>query len=135
MNHLFDTNAISALVHHRQGFQDLAALVEAIEIDKRLLSAVTMAELQTMIAKARQPATKAAKVSLVLAYFNIVDFGEAAALHAGQIRAYLEPKGLAIGPLDTLIAAHARSLKAVVITNNLDEFSRVPDLRVESWVV
>jgi tRNA(fMet)-specific endonuclease VapC len=134
VNHLFDTNAISALVHHRQGYQDLAALVEAVEIENRLLSAVTMSELQTMIAKARDPSTKAAKVGMVLAYFNIVDFGEAAALHAGQIRAYLEPKGRTIGPLDTLIAAHARSLGAVVITNNLGEFSRVPDLRVESWL-
>jgi tRNA(fMet)-specific endonuclease VapC len=135
VNCLFDTNAISALVHHRQGYQRLATRVEEIDIEKRLLSTITMSELQTMIAKASEPTTKAAKVGLVLAYFNIVDFGEGAALHAGQIRAYLEPKGLTIGPLDTLIAAHARSLNAVVMTNNLSEFSRVPNLRVESWLV
>lgn len=135
MSYLFDTNAISALVHHRQGYQRLAARIEAIDIEKRMLSAITMSELQTMIAKAREPATKAAKVGLVLAYFNVVDFGEAAAVHAGSIRAYLEPRGLIIGPLDTLIAAHAKSLNATVITDNLSEFSRVPGLRVESWRV
>lgn len=135
MTYLFDTNAISALVHHRQGYQRLAARVEEIDIQARMLSAITMSELQTMIAKAREPVTKAAKVGLILAYFNVVDFGEAAALHAGQIRAHLEPRGLSIGPLDTLIAAHARSLNAIVITDNLDEFSRVPGLKVAGWRV
>jgi len=55
-------------------------------------------------------------------------------IHAGQIRAHLEPRGIGIGPLDTLIAAHARSLGAVVVTDNVREFSRVPDLAVENWL-
>jgi len=131
---LFDTNAISALVHHRRGFERLAARIDALTIGRRFVSAITMSELETMIAKAKEPASKSAGVRLVLAHFNIVDFGEAAALHAGQIRAYLEPRGLAIGPLDTLIAAHARSLGATVITDNVAEFSRVPSLKVESWL-
>ena len=78
--------------------------------------------------------SKAFKVRLVLAHFNIVDFGEAAALHAGHIRAFLEPRGMAIGPMDTLIAAHARSLRAPIITNNLTEFGRVPGLVAEIWL-
>ena len=133
MTWLFDTNAISALVHHRRGFERLAARIDGMAIKHRLVSAVTMSEVETMIAKAKDPARKSAGVRLVLAHFNIVDFGEAAALHAGQIRAHLEPGGLAIGPLDTLIAAHARSLAAAVITDNVAEFSRVPGLKVESW--
>jgi tRNA(fMet)-specific endonuclease VapC len=130
---MFDTNAVSSLVHHRQGFERLAARVDALAIDDRLVSAVTMSEIETMIAKAVDPHSKSFKVRLVLAHFNIVAFGEAAALHAGQIRAFLEPRGLAIGPLDTLIAAHARSVGASVVTNNVDEFRRVPDLAVENW--
>jgi tRNA(fMet)-specific endonuclease VapC len=131
---MFDTNAVSALVHHRRGFERLAARVDALTVGDRLVSAVTMAEIETMIAKAADPQSKAFKVRLVLAQFNIVDFDEAAAVHAGHIRAFLEPRGLAIGPMDTLIAAHARSLGASVMTNNLDEFRRVPGLAVESWV-
>lgn len=133
MKHLFDTNVVSALVHHRRGYERLAELVEDIDIEERLLSAITMAELQTMVAKAADPASKAAKVGLVLAYFNVIDFGELAALHVGQIRAYLEPRGLAIGPLDTLIAAHARSIGAAIVTDNTREFTRVPDLQVNGW--
>lgn len=134
MTWLFDTNAVSALVHHRRGFERLAARIDALAVRRRLVSAITMSDLETMIAKAGDPANKSAAVRLVLAYFNIVDFDEAAALHAGQIRAYLEPRGLAIGPLDTLIAAHARSLGATIVTDNVAEFSRVPGLKVENWV-
>ena len=134
MSCLFDTNAISALVHQRRGFERLAAHIDALPINQRFVSAITLSELETMIAKAQNSAGKSAAVRLVLAGFNIVDFGEAAALHAGQIRAHLEPRGLTIGPLDTLIAAHALSLGALVVTDNVAEFSRVPGLKVESWL-
>jgi tRNA(fMet)-specific endonuclease VapC len=131
---MFDTNAVSALVHHRRDFERLAARVDVLAIGDRLVSAVTMSEIETMIAKAADTQSKSFKVRLVLTHFNIVDFGEAAALHAGHIRAFLEPRGRAIGPMDTLIAAHARSLGATIVTNNVDEFRRVPDLAVESWL-
>lgn len=134
MKKMFDTNAISALVHHRRRFERLAAIVDGLDIEERLISTITMSELETMIAKASDPGGKSARVRLVLAHFRIVDFGEAAAVHGGAIRARLEPRGLAIGPLDTLIAAHARSLDAAVVTDNVAEFSRVPDLAVESWL-
>ena len=133
MSLMLDTNAICALVHHRRGFRNLAELIDSLELSGRLISAVTMSELETMIAKASDPATKSAKVRLVLAHFNIVDFDQAAALHAGAIRAHLEPRGIAIGPLDTLIAAHARSVRATVVTDNIREFSRVPGLNVRGW--
>jgi tRNA(fMet)-specific endonuclease VapC len=134
MKRMFDTNAISALVHHRRGFDRLATLVEELPVGDRLLSAITMSEIETMVAKASDPGAKSARVRLVLAHFSIVDFGEDAAAHGGAIRAHLEPRGQAIGPLDTLIAAHARSLGAAVVTDNFAEFSRVPDLVVESWL-
>ena len=129
---MFDTNAVSALVHQRRGFEALASRIDALPVGRRLVSAITMSEIETMVAKARDPQDKSARVRLVLAHFNLVDFGEAAVLHAGQIRAYLEPRGLAIGPLGTLIAAHARSLGATLVTDNLAEFSRVPGLVAES---
>ena len=134
MTVLFDTNAISALVHQRAGFERLAVRIDALRPVERVISTVTLSELQTMIAKAHSPQEKGARVWRVLLNFRLADFGEAAALHAGQIRANLEPRGLKIGPLDTLIAAHARSLGAVLITDNMREFSRVPGLSVENWL-
>ena len=51
----------------------------------------------------------------------------------GRIRARLAATGKPIGPLDTLIAAHAVSLDLTLVTNNQREFLRVPDLRLDDW--
>jgi tRNA(fMet)-specific endonuclease VapC len=61
------------------------------------------------------------------------DFDVAAAEHYGDLRAELERRGQTIGPLDLLIAAHARSLGATLVTGNTREFRRVPKLAVLSW--
>ncbi len=59
---------------------------------------------------------------------------EDAAKHYGFIRALLKKQGAIIGNNDLLISAHARSMNAVLVTNNVREFSRVPDLSIENWV-
>ncbi len=61
-------------------------------------------------------------------------FDENAGKHYGTIRAQLKKDGTPIGNNDLLIAAHARSINAVLVTNNVREFNRVPDLMVENWV-
>ena len=65
---------------------------------------------------------------------SVVPFGTAAASEYGEIRAYLQSSGTPIGPLDMLIAAHARSEDMILVTNNVREFERVPDLEVENWI-
>ncbi len=59
---------------------------------------------------------------------------EDAARHYGFIRALLKKQGILIGNNDLLIASHARSINAVLVTNNVREFSRVPDLSTENWI-
>ncbi len=59
---------------------------------------------------------------------------EDAARHYGFIRALLKKQGTLIGNNDLLIASHARSINAVLVTNNVREFNRVPDLSIENWV-
>lgn len=61
----------------------------------------------------------------------ILDFDSAAAADFGRIKAGL--RNAPIGPLDTLIAAHARSRDLIVVTGNVGEFTRVPGLVVEDW--
>lgn len=65
---------------------------------------------------------------------EIVNFDHAAATIYGDIRAKLETQGTPIGSLDTLIAAHALSLQVILITNNIKQFSCVPNLKSENWV-
>ena len=64
----------------------------------------------------------------------IESWDEEAAKHYGFIRALLKKQGALIGNNDLLIAAHARSLNTVMVTNNIQEFNRVPDLTVENWI-
>lgn len=59
---------------------------------------------------------------------------EDAGRHYGSIRAILKKEGTLIGNNDLLIAAHARSINAVLVTNNVREFNRIPNLIVENWV-
>ncbi|RLC00053.1 MAG: VapC toxin family PIN domain ribonuclease [Deltaproteobacteria bacterium] len=54
--------------------------------------------------------------------------------HYGRLRAWLKEQGKPIGNNDLFIASHAQSMGAVLVTNNMKEFSRVPDLTVENWV-
>ena len=58
---------------------------------------------------------------------------EQAARYYGAIRASLQRQGKIIGNNDLLIAAHARSIGCVLVTNNMSEFSRVSDLTIEDW--
>jgi tRNA(fMet)-specific endonuclease VapC len=64
----------------------------------------------------------------------IMPVDEAVAKVYGNLRALLLIQGRPIGNNDLFIAAHARSLGAVLVTNNLREFSQVPDLSVENWL-
>ncbi|PCH61204.1 MAG: VapC toxin family PIN domain ribonuclease [Gammaproteobacteria bacterium] len=65
----------------------------------------------------------------------IIDpWDEDVARHYGFIRALLKKQGTPIGNNDLLIASHARSLNVVLVTNNIREFNRVPDLSLENWM-
>ena len=59
---------------------------------------------------------------------------EEAARHYGFLGALLKREGKPIGNNDLLIGSHARSLNAVLVTNNTKEFSRIPDLTLEDWI-
>ncbi|MDP2793642.1 MAG: PIN domain-containing protein [Sulfurisoma sp.] len=131
--YLLDTNTVSNLLHQRSGFESIVDALDGLAYGDVLVSAITLSELHTMAAKAANPEAKSRALALVMLRFSVPAFDESAALHAGLIRAWLEPRGLRIGPMDTLIAAHARSLGCVVVTDNMEEFARVPELRVENW--
>lgn len=98
-----------------------------------VLSAVVLTELLVGVRKSLDPVGAARRVEQFCAPLTLRAFDEDAAAHASDIRADLERRGIKIGPLDTLIAGHARSLGAVLVTSNVREFARVDGLRVEDW--
>jgi tRNA(fMet)-specific endonuclease VapC len=97
------------------------------------ISSIVAAELEVGVHKSSRPEIQRARLNLLFARLRIDSFDESAAKHYGEIRAELEKKGISIGPLDLLIAAHARSLGATIITANAGEFKRVKGLKVLAW--
>ncbi len=90
---------------------------------------VVAAELAYGVAKSRSTRNQQA-LQMFLAPLAVLPFDDKAAMAYGTLRAELERQGTPIGALDMLIAAHAISLGAQLVTNNLREFERVPGLRV-----
>ena len=95
---------------------------------------VVAAELAYGVAKSGSLRNRQA-LEMFLAPLTILPFDEPAARVYGELRAVLERKGTTIGSLDMLIAAHALSQQALLVTNNTDEFTRVPGLQLDNWVV
>lgn len=98
------------------------------------ISTVTLGELIYGAEKSTQPERNLNDVDGMAARLEVLPFDEAAAVHFGQVRAELMRAGTPMGPYDQMIAGHARSTGLILVTNNVDEFERVPGLRVENWV-
>ena len=73
-------------------------------------------------------------LAMFLAPLQVMPFDESCVWSYGELRSALEQRGQPIGALDTMIAAHALALDAVLVTNNLREFAKVPGLRTDNWV-
>lgn len=97
------------------------------------ISAITLSELEYGAAKSANPEKNHAAIMRLLFVLDVLPFGDKAAIEYGNIRAHLERKGTPIGPLDMLIAGHAKAEGRVLVTNNVKEFVRVPGLKVENW--
>lgn len=106
----------------------------AISPGEIALSVITLAELEYGARKSVAVEKNLAALHQFSIPFDILPFDYNATVEYGIIRAALENKGTPIGSLDMLIAAHAKSLNYVLVTNNEKEFSRVSGLQVENWV-
>lgn len=131
MRYLLDTNILIAMSKERPGLPDRLAHQPASSI---LLSSVVVAEIEYGIAKSARRDHNRRVFDTLLAGFPVVNFDAEAARLYGPIRAQLETQGKPIGPYDLMIAAHALALKAVLVTDNVGEFSRVSDLSIENWL-
>ena len=97
------------------------------------ISSVTYGELMHGVEKSMAPEKNRLAISLFLSPIAVLDFSAKAAEEYGKIRAELERKGMPIGPMDLLIAAHAKAEGLTLVTNNTREFCRVENLPVEDW--
>ena len=97
------------------------------------ISIITLAELEYGVQRSRDKSKNQAALAQFTKLLVILPFEARDVPSYGIVRADLQSRGLTIGPMDTLIASHAVSRGLKVATNNLKEFSRVPNLDVEDW--
>ena len=98
------------------------------------ISSITLAELIHGAEKSDYIEKNMYHIEDFISRLDVLEYGNKAALHYGQIRANLEKKGKIIGINDLHIAAHARSEGLTLVTNNLKEFTRVEALQTDNWL-
>ncbi len=130
MTYILDTNICIYIINTKPA--NVLDRFRQEEIGNIAISSVTAAELSYGVAKSESERNRQALEKFFVP-LDILPLGEEVIWKYGYIRAMLEKKGKVIGALDMLIAAHVLSLDAVLVTNNVKEFSRVPDLRLENW--
>ena len=132
MKYLLDTNICIALIRQKPAV--LIQRLTSLQPGDAGISAITLAELFHGVEKSARPEQNMSALEQFLLPLDLADFDLDAALAYGKIRADLERTGQLIGSMDMLIAAHAVSLGAIMVTNNVQEFQRVKGLFVEDWL-
>lgn len=118
----------------RRNSEALLERIQAVPVTQQAMSVVTYAELFYGVQLSSKKKANQAAVDALARHLAVLDWPQAAAQHYAEIRSDLKKKGSLIGANDLLIAAHARSMGAIVVTNNTKDFARVKGLRVENWM-
>lgn len=132
MNYLLDTNICIYII--KKNPQSVFNRLLEIPPHQLSVSAISVAELEYGVRKSSQPEKNQLALKNFLKPLSVLSFDFNATIEYGMIRSNLEKKGIPIGPLDLLIAAHAKSLNYTLVTNNEKEFSRIEGLKIENWV-
>lgn len=129
--YLLDTDTCIDLIRHQPAA--LMRKLDQLRPGEAGVSSITAAELEFGVARSAEPTRNRQALAKLFSALVVLPFDVEAAREYGTLRHELETKGAPIGPLDTLIAAHARQRGLIAVTRNLREFKRVTGLRVESW--
>lgn len=131
LSRILDTNTCIYLIRRRS--PEVLRRFEQFEVGEVSVSVITLSELRYGAEKSARPEQNREALGRFLLPLEVSSYGVEATISYGRIRASLEKQGTPIGPLDTLIAAHAVSLGTILVTNNTREFQRVPGLQIEDW--
>jgi tRNA(fMet)-specific endonuclease VapC len=129
--YLLDTNILSHLVRQPQG--PVAERIAAVGESNVLTSVIVACELRYGAAK-RGSRRLTQQVEAILGAMTVRALESDVERVYASIRVTLEKRGTPIAAHDMLIAAHARVIDAVCVTDNVAEFKRVPALKVENWL-
>lgn len=130
--YMLDTDTCAFIL--RRSSSVLLERIQSVALERQSMSVVTLAELLYGVQLSAKRKANRLAVDALTRHVEVLDWTRAAAEHYAEIRADLKKRGQLIGANDLLIAAHARSLGAAVVTNNVRDFKRVKALSVENWM-
>ena len=125
---MLDTNICIYAMNRRRGFR------ARLPLQHCGVSIVVLGELEFGARRSDRSTQSFASIRDFAASVQVVEIGAEVARRYGRLRAHLRAIGQPIGPNDLWIAAHALACDVPLITHNLSEFRRVPDLAVETWM-
>ena len=126
---MLDTNTVSHLLREHPA---VARRVVGTPMASLCISAITEGELLFGLAKRPEAKRLHLAVRELLRRVDVLPWDSATAEQYGTLRADLQRQGRALAPLELLIAAHALSMDAVLVTND-QAFGQVGGLEVEDW--
>jgi tRNA(fMet)-specific endonuclease VapC len=129
---MLDTDTCAFIL--RRSSDTLLDRIQSVPLQQQAISVVTYAELLYGVEISARKKVNQEAVDNLLRHLTILEWTQQAAKRYAVIRAALKKKGAMIGSNDLLIASHALSIDATVVTNNTKEFKRVSGLRVENWM-
>ena len=132
LKYLLDTNILSELIKQPHGYT--AQKIATLENDETCCTNVIVACDLRYGAQKKQSFALTAKVNQLLETIAVLPLKPNIEEHYARLRVALERAGTPIGSNDLLIADHASALGLVLVTGNVKEFSRIPDLVVENWL-
>ena len=129
--YLLDTNHCIYLINGK--YPEIARRLSRQKTGSVALSSITTSELWYGVENSIHREQNRAALAKFLLPLEVMPYDEDASQAYGKIRVFLEKGGRGVGSMDLLIAAHALSLKAVLVTHNVREFRQVPGLKLEDW--
>ena len=127
---LLDTNTCIYIINNRP--PNVLERFRKYKAGEVGISSIAASELAYGVAKSGSVKNRTA-LEMFLAPMQILPFDSQCLWFYADLRASLEKQGLSIGPMDSLIAAHALSIDGTLVTNNIKEFMRVPKLKLDNW--
>jgi tRNA(fMet)-specific endonuclease VapC len=132
MRYMLDTNICSYVLRSRPA--SVKERFDEAGPGALAVSTVVLAELLFGAARHREAAAIRREIRDLVSRLEVLPWDEVAAEHYGDVRAALEQCGRPLGAMDMMIAAHARSRGATLVSNDLNHFDRVEGLLVANWV-
>ena len=129
--YLLDTNIVIYCIKEKPQM-----VISRLKIKKQEdinISSITIAELEFGVENSKFPDRNRMALLEFLSIFTVLPFDDKDAQEYGRLKLYLKKQGNMIGPMDLLIASQAISKGMVLVTNNVKEFQRIPDLEIENW--